>query len=102
MTVPPSMGKERMYVTQVSCVFHEERLINYRVLQSQLAAQIFEQFLDLGGREGERGTQHSLEGQRGRPIFLAPEAQFVYCKLSCCTLYVHCCLVYSLSVFRPL
>ena len=82
MTVPPSMGKEeRMYVTQVSCVLHEERLINYRVLQSQLAAQIFEQFLDLGGREREREELNILLKVKGGD------------QLSCCTLYMHCCLV---------
>ena len=42
-----------MYVRNSSFMCVSQREVNYRVLQSQLAAQIFEQFLDLGGRERE-------------------------------------------------
>ena len=78
MIVPPGTGKRGTSVTQVSCVFQKKGEVPYRVLQSQLTAQVLEQFLDLRGREGERkgereeGRERGREGERNslsRPMF---------------------------------
>lgn len=54
-----------MYVRNSSFVCVSQREVNYRVLQSQLGAQIFEQFLDLGGREREREELNILLKVKG-------------------------------------